>query len=272
MPDMRNNKRIEQINREDSRAGKKFLVVLLISMTLGGILGGGTAHLGEYMTQEGMSFTEMLQWLTQGMVRAAQFVLIISNVIMFPVIIIRLKKHAKAAKEWDGEDEELIDKIEGDLLTDHFVISLQMMITLISYGVGFYRFIEQVHQQFYQIIFLLVFFIVSLLYLLLCQRRAVNLLKEMNPEKKGSVFDVKFDKKWWESSDEAERQTCGLSAYQTHRIMGNVYSGLAVFFMLAGFVFEVGLLPLLTVGGLWIAHTVIYLVQKMKLRKKNLGL
>lgn len=269
MPDMMRNKRIEQINREDSRAGKKFLVVLLVSMVLGGILGGSTMQVSDYMNQEGMGFTELLQWLTQGTVRAAQYVLVVSNIIMFPVIILRLKKHVKAAKAWDGEDERLIEEIESRLLADDFIICLQMMITLISYGIGFYRFPFQEHLNWKHVMILMAFFLVSLLYLLLSQRIVINMRKVMNPEKRGSVFDLKFDKKWWESSDEAERQSCGLSAYQTYQIMGKVYAGLLVVFMLAGFVFEVGILPLLTAGGLWIAHTVIYLVQRMKLRKKS---
>lgn len=63
---------------------------------------------------------------------------------------------------------------------------------------------------------LLVLFIAVLVLAVLLQQKTVDLVKEMNPEKKGSIYDEKFQKLWWESCDEAERRQIGQASYKAY--------------------------------------------------------
>ena len=54
----------------------------------------------------------------------------------------------------------------------------------------------------------------------------VDLVRRLNPEKQGNVYDVKFRKKWLSSCDEAERQQIGQAAYVSFTVSN--YTGLLV--------------------------------------------
>ena len=48
------------------------------------------------------------------------------------------------------------------------------------------------------------------------QQMTVDFQKIMNPEKQGSVYDLRFQKKWEESCDELEKFTIYRSAYKAY--------------------------------------------------------
>jgi len=83
----------------------------------------------------------------------------------------------------------------------------------------------------------------------------------LNPEKQGSVYDVKFSKKWFASCDEAEKQKIGEASYATYSIMNLIYEFVAMVFMIVGFFYPIGVLPLTTVCLLWMAQVIIYAIK-----------
>lgn len=52
-------------------------------------------------------------------------------------------------------------------------------------------------------------FLLSCACVIFAQQKAVDLERRMNPEKHGSVYDAKFQKKWLDSCDESERRQIG---------------------------------------------------------------
>lgn len=53
------------------------------------------------------------------------------------------------------------------------------------------------------------------------QQKIIDLLKVMNPEKQGSIYDFKFNKKWEESSDEAELMKTYRAGYKAYKAVTN---------------------------------------------------
>ena len=51
----------------------------------------------------------------------------------------------------------------------------------------------------------LILFLASVAVLVVLQQKIVDLERRINPEKRGSVYDMKFQKTWMDSCDEAER-------------------------------------------------------------------
>lgn len=56
--------------------------------------------------------------------------------------------------------------------------------------------------------------LVSVALVVLVQQKIVDLVRRMNPEKQVSVYDSKFQKKWYNTCDEAERAQIGQASYQ----------------------------------------------------------
>ena len=99
------------------------------------------------------------------------------------------------------------------------------------------------------------------------QQKLVDLCKRLNPEKQGSIYDTKFQKKWFESCDEAERLIIGQCAMKAYQAMARVCLGLWLVFVLGGMFFDWGFLPSLAVCIIWGTGQTVYAWHAAKLGK-----
>ena len=93
------------------------------------------------------------------------------------------------------------------------------------------------------------------------QQKMVNLAKEINPEKKGSIYDMKFQDKWLENCDEAERfavYKCSFKTFKTMQLTGMV---LWLICLLGQMVFGTGAFATIIVAVFMIIQTSVYSVQ-----------
>ena len=102
------------------------------------------------------------------------------------------------------------------------------------------------------------FFIVTMAEAILIQQRIVDLSKRMAPEKKGSVYDIHFQKKWFESCDEAEKLMAGQCAYKAYSASTKACAGLWLVFTLSALFLSTGLLPILAVCLIWAVNQCVY--------------
>ena len=109
------------------------------------------------------------------------------------------------------------------------------------------------------------FFIVTMAEAILIQQRIVDLSKRMAPEKKGSVYDIHFQKKWFESCDEAEKLMAGQCAYKAYSASTKACAGLWLVFTLSALFLGTGLLPILAVCLIWAVNQCVYSYWSIKL-------
>ena len=109
-------------------------------------------------------------------------------------------------------------------------------------------------------------FLLTIFVVFLFQKQVVDLLKTINPEKHGSIFDFNFNKKWIASCDEAQQLLIYKAAYKAFRI--GIYTCLALWLLLflANMAFDVGLLPIACVSLIWLIITIAYYVESRHLQ------
>ena len=73
----------------------------------------------------------------------------------------------------------------------------------------------------------------------------------MNPEKKGSIYDEKFQKLWWESCDEAERRQIGQASYKAYSTASKFCAYFWGALFLGNMIFDYGFLPGAAVLVVW---------------------
>ena len=105
-----------------------------------------------------------------------------------------------------------------------------------------------------------IFCVVMMFFSIHLQRRVVDLTRRMNPEKKGSVYDMKFRKKWYDSCDEAERRRIGEASYAAYIATTYTSLGLWVVMALLNLFVPVGPLPILAALVPWGAGQLTYLL------------
>ena len=96
---------------------------------------------------------------------------------------------------------------------------------------------------------------------------ATRKMKEMNPSKKGSVYNVKFRDKWEESCDELEKVIIYKSAYKAYKTTALTCIVLWVVTATLSIAFKTGPLPSIAVSIIWLVQTVSYCREAMKLER-----
>ena len=101
-------------------------------------------------------------------------------------------------------------------------------------------------------------FFVILVESIVFQQKCVDNAKQMNPEKKASVYDMRFQKKWMEDCDEAEKIMIGKCAFKAYSATNTVCTVLAIVLAISALVLDIGFLPSLTVCLVWIVNLSVY--------------
>lgn len=110
-------------------------------------------------------------------------------------------------------------------------------------------------------------FIAGLVAVTLMQRAAVELEKRINPEKRGEVLDFRFQKTWQSSLDEGELLNMYKAGHKAFKTVNRLCLGLWVVCTIGEITFSLGVMPALCVSLIWLASTVAFQVEGMRLER-----
>ena len=243
---MENNS--NKARQENRKALPKFLAIMVVSLLLGGGLGYGLAALGT--ERFGALLATAGQFFAQ---KIAGWLLIALPVVELAVCVPIYLGAKKQLAAWDGEDESVSSAVEDRLSLGMWVVGIEMILSFFLIAALGSGLMTAGKDKGY---FLLYFagaaaFLVSMVVEAVLQQKLVDLTKGLYPEKRGSVYDTKFSKKWYESCDEAERQVIGQCAFKAYQAMSKVCVGLWLVFTLGGMFLDWGFLPALAVCIVW---------------------
>lgn len=243
------------IKKANRKAMPKFMLILVISVLVGGTIGFCAAKyelntLTDDMKSAGTFFgTYIAPWL---MLAAA---------VIVPMICIPIYKGAKRLlSSWDGENEETSDTIDSKLSIVIWITSAALILSYFliaaSYSGGFEA-IEN-RSSMVSLVAGIVGFFGIIIETIIIQQKCVDAAKKMNPEKTASVYDTKFQKKWMDSCDEAEKIMIGKCAFKAYRATNTVCTVLAIALALCALFWGIGFLPSLVVCLIWIVNQSVY--------------
>ena len=157
----------------------------------------------------------------------------------------------KQLDAWDGEDESVSGEVEAKLSVCIWITGLCTVLAFFLLAAMFAGFVQNAGtpRMMPRPLFFggLAAFLIDLFAPMMLQQKLVDLAKQLNPEKEGSVYDTRFQKKWFESCDEAERAAIGQCAFKAYQAMVMVCMVLWVVFALGGMLFRWGFLPAMAV-------------------------
>ena len=173
---------------------------------------------------------------------------------------------------WDGEDEELADIIDGKISTAMWISSAALVVSYFliaaSYSAGFAAFDSRLGT--YAVFASIVGFLAIMVETIVIQQMCVDAAKHTNPVKDVSVYDMKFQKKWVDSCDEAEKIMIGKCAYKAYTATGTVCAVLAIVLAVCALVFGIGFLPSLVVCLIWLVNLSVYCREAMRCSKAGI--
>lgn len=246
---MKNNN--DPIQQENKRALPKFFAIMAASLAVGIAIGLVLVFLsfenfGDVLNAAGLFFTTKI----------AGWLLIALPVVTLAVCVPIYLGAKKQIAAWDGEDEAAGNEVEAKLSVCMWIASMELiasfflMAALVS---GFMSRTESEQGMAPALFFggLAAFLVGSLGVEIVLQQKLVDLTKRLYPEKRGSVYDTKFQKKWMESCDEAERVIIGQCTFKAYQAMCRTCLALWAVFALGGMFFNWGFLPAMAVCIIW---------------------
>ncbi|MCD7771028.1 MAG: DUF3169 family protein [Oscillospiraceae bacterium] len=245
-----------EIKKDNKKALPMFIAIIILSVVVGFVLGLASVFVdhSDKIGELGVLFGKYV----------APCLMVVLAVVV-PLICIPMYKSAKKILQgWDGEDEEVYEKADSKLSGVIHTTSVGLIISFFLIAASYSGGSENIS------IFTAVAiagFVAVMAEATILQQKSVDLIRSQNPEKKGSVYDMKFQKKWLSSCDEAEKAMIGQCAYKAYQTTNTVCAALAVILALSAIIFGTGFLPSLAVCIVWFANTEAYMREAKKMGK-----
>ncbi len=245
-----------EIKKENKKALPMFIAVIAISAVFGFVLGLSTMFVehSDKIGELGFLFGKYV----------APCLMVVLAIVVPLICVPKYSIAKKILAGWDGEDEEVYEKADSKLSTVIYATSVALIISFFLIAASYSGGSDNVS------IFTAVAiagFVAVMVEATLLQQKAVDAIKSTNPEKKGSVYDMRFQKKWLESCDEAEKAMIGQCSYKAYQTTNTTCAVLAVILALSAIIFSTGFLPSLAVCIIWLANTSAYMKEAKKLGK-----
>lgn len=254
-----NNNEIKRANR---KALPVFLLLLAVSVVCGGLFGYWSAAYGLNRLSEGMALAA-----SHFGMYAAPWLMTAEAVLVLLVCIPVYTRARKLLDTWDGENEAVQEEAESKLSVIMWISSVALPAACFLIAASYSEGAKMMESDFGLFVLSLVSFIVIMIEAVVLQQKCVDVIKQMNPEKKGSVYDVKFQQKWLDSCDEAERLVIGNCAFKAYRATNTVCYVLAIVLAVSALVFGTGFLPSLAVCLIAIVNQSVYCQEALRISK-----
>lgn len=253
----------DSVKRDNRKALPKYLLVIFCSAIAGGLLGFLTGWYGHSDLSAAFAerVTAALRLVSPWGIPVGTLALLGSGFLMY-----RSAKRDFAG--WDGEDDALMDDLDRRLDWCLLLTTVTLLLDfffLSTATAGIFRGGELAP------VYIVAAFIPSVFLLVVFQQRVVDLVRRMNPEKQGSVYDLRFRKKWLDSCDEAERREIGEAAYRAFVVTNSVCPFLWLALILLNMVFDLGLIPSAVVLLVWGCLQVSYSLACIRIRSHSAG-
>ncbi len=254
----------DEIRSANRKALPKFLLFAVVCAIIGGVIGyysghgaanGGMDQLVGMMKDAGSFFgTHIAPWL------------MLALVVIMPAVCVPIYRSArKLAAAWDGEDEDTSDAVDVVIWLTSAAMILFFFLIAASYSGGFATFDSKDSTIIFSIG--VAAFFAIMVEAIIIQQKCVDTAKQTNPEKKASVYDMRFQKKWLEECDEAEKIMIGKCAFKAYSTTNMVCAVLAIVLAVSALVFDIGFLPSLVVCLVWIVNLSVYCREAMRYSK-----
>ena len=258
----------DEIKRANRKALPKFLLVAVACAVAGGVIGyysgygsakGGMDKLAGMMKEAGAFF---------GMHIAPWLMLATAGIV--PTVCVPMYTSAKKLLgAWDGEEETVSDTIDRKLSAVIWITSAALIVSYFLIAASYSGGLAIFEDRAKTIAFFIgvAAFLIVMIEAVVFQQKCVDTAKQTNPEKKASVYDMKFQKKWMDDSDEAEKIIIGKCAYKAYSATNAVCTVLSIVLAVCAMTFGIGFLPSFAVCLVWIVNLTAYFKKAMRYSK-----
>ena len=187
------------------------------------------------------------------------FLIGILPLIIATIAIQKAKRKAKNADDLNDDDFESANKLLSLALS---ISSLILPWGFVCFGLSIIYNVSAADNSFFGDFLL---FIAEMAWIGIIQYQAVEATKKIFPEKRGNILESKFQKEWYASCDEAEKQVIDEACYRSYKTMSAVYPVLFAVLVCGSTIFELSPFYFILAGMLWAIQLLSYYIPSYKL-------
>ena len=249
---------------ENRKALPKFTLSLLGSLLVGGVIGFAIG-LSRAM---GLDTAALAEGLGAILAAVTPWGIPVTSALTLGGCFFLYRSAARKFAAWDGGDEdETSESIDAALSWVLLFSAVQLLFNLFFLSAFCVYWMDRDIRA----LSLVGVFLLSCGLVVFAQQKTIDLERKMNPEKRGSVYDSKFQKKWLDSCDESERLQIGEASYRAYMVTTRVCLGLWMVLTVLGMVFEIGMLPVTVLLLVWGLMQVTYTLECIRLSKNGMA-
>ena len=263
-------KSVRQNSRENNKAiAIKFIIIVAASILVGLLMGllfstNAPEAAGDFLSKIALFLKFNTSYIALG-----------TNIVACIIAFSMFVKAKALYNKWDGEDEDLIDEVEEKLSYPLTLASIMMVVNFLFFGITLCS--KPAGDEYNQkaalaVILGIVVILLSTVWEMIIQGKVIGLLKEINPEKRGNILDMRFEKKWLDSSDEAQKIAAYRASYDAFRVSKYVFIAAWLLVVLTEEILQTGIFPVVLVSVMWLIQTVVYAVSAFKYERKSTAL
>lgn len=247
---------------ENRKALPLFLIIIVCSFAVGILFGILSVN------SEGAAWQDTLRTALQNFfAHCSSYILLLAAAFILTVGCVsssRAKKRIAAL----GDSEAEFQAVDRLLTRALNAISAATIVSFFFFGGLLCYFMDAPFHTF--LIGIVSFFVILAAQIVMTQK-LVDLAKQLYPEKRGSVYDMRFQKKWLDSCDEAEKAIIGAAALSGYRAATSACLVMWLLMMLSHMFFETGLLPIFVATVIWLVAFIAYARKAKKLDTAGLS-
>ena len=249
---------------ENRKALPKFTLSLLGSLLVGGVIGFAIG-LSRAM---GLDTAALAEGLGAILAAVTPWGIPVTSALTLGGCFFLYRSAARKFAAWDGGDEdETSESIDAALSWVLLLSAVQLLFNLFFLSAFCVYWMDRDIRA----LSLVGVFLLSCGLVVFAQQKTIDLERKMNPEKRGSVYDSKFQKKWLDSCDESERRQIGEASRRAYMVTSRVCLGLWLVLTVLGMVFEIGMLPVTVLLLVWGLMQVTYTLECIRLSKNGMA-
>ena len=247
---------------ENRKALPKFTLSLLGSLLVGGAVGFAVGLTRTF----GLDTEALARGLNVLLEAATPWGIPVTSVLTLGSCFFLYRSAARKFAVWDGGDEdETSESIDTALSWVLLLSAVQLLLNLFFLSAFCIYWMDRDIRA----LALVGVFLLSSGLVIFAQQKAVDLERKMNPEKHGSVYDAKFQKKWLDSCDESERRQIGEASRRAYMVTTRLCLGLWLALVILSMLFDMSLLPVFVLLLVWGTMQVTYTLECIRLGKRD---
>lgn len=232
------------MKQKPKRKTARFFITIGIAAAVGGVIGFFSSRLAapvsEVMAMAGMA----LGYAAPGLIA----------VVMVICFAWAYRAYGKAMRlAQSGRDEDVITALDT-LDSTMIALEIQSMTAVCMMAIS----VAIMQTAPFVVLASALMMLISMLTGIFAQRRVIEEVKRLCPEKRGDVLDRHFTRQWYESCDEAERARIGFAAYKSFTATQYGLLAAIVVLVILSVVTPVSWAAFMALGAVWFVQKIVY--------------